>query len=130
MSPLCLLNCLPVDLKVSFIDINGKNQKINLLREETRNIFDFDLQDKITLMLQIDGDGYSPTSLVLDTTQKLIDDEETIILSMKDSCLRRLLLRARISRKNAGFKVSFYAANCLINNSGENLLFFYKKPSE
>lgn len=81
-------------------------------------------------MLQIDGDGYSPTSLVLDTTQKLIDDEETIILSMKDSCLRRILLRARISRKNAGFKVSFYAANCLINNSGENLLFFYKKPSE
>jgi len=129
MPPLVLLNCLPVELKVSFIDINGKMQRILLAREETRNIFDFDLQDKIQLTLGIESDGYdSPCLLVLDTKKDLRDEEEKLTLLIKDSAMRRLLIRVKVSQKTAGFKVSFYVANCLINNTAQNLLFFYKEP--
>lgn len=48
---------------------------------------------------------------------------------MKDQALRRLFIRATITTKMAGFKVSFDAANCLINNTDKPLLFFYKEPS-
>lgn len=88
MPPLVLLNCLPVDFDVAFIDSNKTMQKIQLTREETRNIFDFDLQNKIQLQLQIDG--YSKTLLVLDTKRELIDEEEKIPLLMKDSAGRKL----------------------------------------
>ena len=84
MPPLVLQNCLPVELKITFIDINGRRQCITLQREETRNIFDFDLQAKINLTVQIDDDGYSPAALVLDTERKIKGDEEKINLVMKD----------------------------------------------
>lgn len=48
---------------------------------------------------------------------------------MKDQALRRLFIRATITTKTAGFKVSFDVANCLINNTEKPLLFFYKEPS-
>jgi hypothetical protein len=47
MPPLVLLNCLPVEVNISFEDSNKRRQLISLLKEETRNIFDFDLQNKI-----------------------------------------------------------------------------------
>ena len=127
MPPLVLLNCLPVDFNVAFIDSNKTMQKIQLTREETRNIFDFDLQNKIQLQLQIDG--YSKTLLVLDTKRELIDEEEKIPLLMKDSAGRKLSINVQICQKTAGFRVSFYNANCLINNTAMDLLFFYKEPS-
>ena len=50
-------------------------------------------------------------------------------LRMKDSAGRKLDINVLICNETAGFKVTFYNSNCLINNTGQNLLFFYREPS-
>jgi len=47
-------------------------QKIMLAKEETRNVFDFDLQNKIKLQIQVEG--YSTSVLVLDTKKELASE--------------------------------------------------------
>ena len=66
---------------------------------------------------------------MLDTKKELVDEEQKITLSMKDNAGRKLSINLQVCQKSAGFKVSFYNANCLINNTGQNLLFFYNQPS-
>ena len=127
MPPLVLQNCLPVDVSISFIDSNKKMQSMQLVREETRNVFDFDLQNKIQLQLQIEG--YTPCLLKLDTKKDIFDGDQKSVLTMKDNAGRKLLINVQLCQKRAGFKVTLFASNCLINNSGQNLLFFYGEPS-
>ena len=51
-------------------------------------------------------------------------------MQMNDGAGRKLVLNAKLCSKTAGFKVSFYITNCLINATGENLLFFYQQPGK
>ena len=68
--------------------------------------------------------------LELDTKKvQAYDEEERITMLMHDQAGRKLHINAQICQKTAGFKVSLYNTNCLINNTGQNLLFFYKEPS-
>jgi hypothetical protein len=43
MPPLVIQNCLPVDIRIEFVDTNKIFQKLLISKEETRNIFQFDL---------------------------------------------------------------------------------------
>ena len=74
-------------------------------------------------------EGYSKTILALDTKKELASEEQKINVLMKDNAGRKLTVNVQISQKTAGFKVCIYNSNCLINNTGQNLLFFYKEPS-
>lgn len=125
MPPLVLLNCLPVDVNIEFVDSNECKQSILLTREEIRNIFDFNLQTEINLLIKIEG--YTAYNLCLEVRREIIT--EKITLRIKDSAGRKLDILARLSNETAGFKVILYNANCLINNTGQNLLFFYREPS-
>ena len=73
MPPLILQNCLPCELSLSFVDSMKIQQTFVLIKEETRNIFDFDLQEKIKLKFWING--YSKMQLVLDCEKELKDDD-------------------------------------------------------
>ena len=66
-------------------------------------------------MLQIEG--YTDTSLILVPKKELAEQEKTQ-LRMKDSAGRKLDINLLICNETAGFKVTFYNANCLINNTG------------
>ena len=72
MPPLVLQNCLPVEVTVSFVDSNKTLQKILLGKEETRNVFSFDLQQEIKLQVAVPG--YSKALLKLYTRTELKKD--------------------------------------------------------
>jgi hypothetical protein len=92
-------------------------------REETRNIFQFDLQQRIELRLKIEG--YS-SALVHLNTASISKVEEEITIKVRDQMNRSLDLCARVSQKTAGFKILLFVTNCLINCTDQNLLFFYE----
>lgn len=72
MPPLVLKNCLPCAIFFQFVDSNNVMCKISLEKEEVRNIFQFDLQDKIKLQLSIPG--YKTGVLKLDSTVEIIEE--------------------------------------------------------
>lgn len=127
MPPLVLQNCLPVEVTVSFVDSNKQLQKIPLGKEETRNVFSFDLQQEIKLQVAVPG--YSKALLKLDTRVE-VKKESRVQLHMNDDAGRKLVLHVNLSSKAAGFKVQFHLTNCLINQTGQNLLFFYERPAK
>ena len=67
--------------------------------------------------------------LKLDTRTE-IKREGRVQLQMNDEAGRKVVLNANLCSKTAGFKVSFLVTNCLINATGQNLLFFYEKPGK
>ena len=50
--------------------------------------------------------------------KKELAEQEKMQLRMKDSAGRKLDINLLICNETAGFKVTFYNANCLINNTG------------
>jgi hypothetical protein len=90
-------------------------QTLVLIKEETRNIFDFDLQEKIKLKFWING--YSKMQLVLDCEKEMKNEEQASIVTF-DGAGIKLIIHANISQEVAGFKVSFHVQNCLIDDSG------------
>jgi hypothetical protein len=55
MPPVVLKNCLPCDLYVSFVDSNKQLSRVKLQKEETKDLFQFDLQEDVKLQLTING---------------------------------------------------------------------------
>ena len=73
--------------------------------------------------------GYSKALLKLDTRVE-VKKESRVQLHMNDDAGRKLVLHVNLSSKAAGFKVQFHLTNCLINQTGQNLLFFYERPAK
>ena len=105
---------MPVHLNVEFVDTNGKVCRLEILKEEACNIFEFDLRAKIKLFISIEG--YSKATFSLDP---LLDFGEEMNNSfvLHDNKNRELQFNSIINRKAAGLRVQFYISNILINRS-------------
>ena len=72
--------------------------------------------------------GYHKMTLTLDTGKEIKEDKNEQLITF-DSADRQLIVNALVSQKKAGFKVNFFVNNCLIDDTGLNLLFFYRQPT-
>jgi hypothetical protein len=74
-------------------------------------------------------DGYNPTTLTLDTSQEAIE-EKWVKLKIRDFRSESVLeIHVTKSSKTAGFQITFFIPNCVINQTEFNLNFFYQEPS-
>ena len=74
-------------------------------------------------------DGYNPTTLTLDTKQEVIE-EKWVKLKIRDFRSESVLeIHVTKSSKTAGFQITFFIPNCIINETEFNLNFFYQEPS-
>eukprot|EP00347_Sterkiella_histriomuscorum_P000566 403375355 len=123
--PLILKNCLPVPIMVTFEDSNGEYDSFDLLKEEEKHVFVFNLQQPVMIKVLIEG--FKEQLVVLDCqTQKDLE----IKVQVYDNFGRTLDLYIATNTKVAGKKAIFYVKNCVINNTQQDLSFYYTQPNE
>mmetsp|Transcript_23179 Transcript_23179/g.22656 ORF Transcript_23179/g.22656 Transcript_23179/m.22656 type:complete len:364 (-) Transcript_23179:642-1733(-) len=122
--PVLLKNCLPVPITIRYTDSNGDSGQLELLKEEEKHIFVFDLQENLVFFLGIEN--FQESQILLDCTNS---KEQEIKHTIFDIVNKELDLYINTSAKIAGKKVTFYVKNCVINNTQQELVFFYRQPS-
>ena len=123
--PLLIKNCLPLAMQVEFEDSNGEFDKVDLLKQEEKHIFVFNLQQP--LMLKVCIDKFQDATVVLDCSDAKDVEIKATIFDLQG---RSLDIYIATSTKVAGKKAVFYVKNVVINNTQQDLTFYYKKPSE
>jgi hypothetical protein len=63
LPPLVLKNCMPCLLEIQFVDSKGQQERIILEKQDSRNLFRFDLQTDIRLKVKAPGYEAAPLEL-------------------------------------------------------------------
>ena len=66
--------------------------------------------------------------LKLDNTVEILEEQRDFIV-LSDYEDRKVHIYYTRSSKSAGFTLSFFVTNCIINQTDQNLNFFYEMPS-
>lgn len=109
-TPMIIKNCLPLDIAIEYVDSSGVPGQQSWKTKEERSLYCFSLAESVSVTLYVQG--FMPkTNYKLFNLQNYKKLESRIELANQYG--QRTLIYAKVSHKDSGHRVVFYAKKLL-----------------